>query len=468
LIGQNLTTYWAITGENTVQITNVDFVGFENLTGGTGSDFFQLWNANSKITGKLFGGDGNDRLTALNRENTWNLNAARGGSITDQVNVFESIELLIGGTQADTFLISPLAQFTSLDAGTGDDAVDFSAYNATVNLNMATQSVSAVGRYTSVERFIGSTRQDSITAPNSANTWEITGASSGTVNALRFESFEVLRGGSGADQFTLGPSGTVPQIVAGGGADTLRGADRNNTWRITGIARGTLNTATNFTDVEHLVGGVLDDSVEMTTAGRITGSLTGGAGTNSLSYRTYSTAVSVNGTTGVATNIVSLAPDFQILIGGSGADALRAFPGVPSVLVGNAGNDLLTGSTARDILIGGLGIDTLYGGGDEDILIGGSTSHDIAPVALANLRAEWTSTRTYNERIGNLQGTSTTGTPMNNETYLRNTPTDTLLDDNAVDSLYGEDDLDWFIAKLGMDLLPDRIVDELVVDPTDS
>jgi hypothetical protein len=55
---------------------------------------------------------------------------------------------------------------------------------------------------------------------------------------------------------------------------------------------------------------------------------------------------------------------------------------------------------------------------------------------------------------------------MNNETYLRNTPTDTLLDDNAVDSLYGEADLDWFIAKLGMDLLPDRIVDELVVDPT--
>jgi hypothetical protein len=57
---------------------------------------------------------------------------------------------------------------------------------------------------------------------------------------------------------------------------------------------------------------------------------------------------------------------------------------------------------------------------------------------------------------------------MNNETYLRNTPTDTLLDDNAVDSLYGEADHDWFIAKLGMDLLPDRIVDELVVDPMDS
>ncbi len=55
---------------------------------------------------------------------------------------------------------------------------------------------------------------------------------------------------------------------------------------------------------------------------------------------------------------------------------------------------------------------------------------------------------------------------MNNETYLRNTPTDTLLDDNAVDTLHGEDELDWFIAKLGMDLLPEVIVDELIVDPT--
>ncbi len=189
---------------------------------------------------------------------------------------------------------------------------------------------------------------------------------------------------------------------------------------------------------------------------------------NSLSYRNYTAAVSVNVTAGVATNIVSLASDFQIIIGGSGADTLRAFAGVSSVLVGNAGNDVLTGSTARDILIGGGGSDTLRGGGDQDILIGGSTTHDTAPFALAHLRAEWTSTRTYHERIGNLQGTATTGTPMNNETYLRNTPTDTLLDDNAVDTLYGEDELDWFIAKLGMDILPDRIVDELIVDPTVS
>ncbi len=468
LIGQNLTTYWAITGENSVQITNIDFVGFENLTGGTGSDFFQLWNTNSKITGKILGGEGNDRLTAFNRENTWNLSAARGGSITDQITAFENIEILVGGTQADSFLVGPLAQFSSVDAGAGSDTVDFSTFNAVVNLSMATQSISAVGRITSVERIIGSSRQDAITGANSPNTWEITGASTGSINGLNFESFEILRGGSNADQFNFGPSGSILQIAAGGGADTLRAADKNNSWRITGSARGTLNTTTNFTDVEHLVGGSLDDSVEMTTAGRVTGSLTGGAGTNSLSYRNYTTPVSVNATVGVATNVPNLAPDFQILIGGAGADNLRAFAGVPSVLIGNAGNDVLTGSTGRDILIGGLGSDTLRGGGAEDILIGGSTTHDAAPSQLANLRAEWTSDRSYSERIGNLQGTAITGTPLNNETYLRNTPTDTLLDDNAVDNLYGEDDLDWFIASLANDLLVDRIADELITDPTQS
>ena len=468
LIGQNLATYWAITGENTVQITNVDFVGFENLTGGTGSDFFQLWNTNSKITGKILGGEGNDRLTAFNRENTWNLSAARGGSITDQITAFENIEILIGGTQADSFLVGPLAQFSSIDAGAGNDTVDFSTFNAVVNLSMATQSISAVGRITSVERIIGSSRQDAITGANSPNTWEVTGASTGSINGLNFESFEILRGGSNADQFNFGTSGSISQIAAGGGADTLRAANKNNSWRITGIARGTLNTTTNFTDLEHLVGGSLDDSVEMTTTGRVTGSLTGGAGTNSLSYRNYTTAVSVNVTVGVATNVPNLAPDFQILIGGAGADNLRAFAGVPSVLIGNAGNDVLTGSTGRDILIGGLGSDTLRGGGAEDILIGGSTTHDAAPSQLANLRAEWTSDRSYSERIGNLQGTAITGTPLNNGTYLRNTPTDTLLDDNAVDNLYGEDDLDWFIASLANDLLVDRIADELITDPTQS
>jgi Ca2+-binding RTX toxin-like protein len=358
-----------------------------------------------------------------------------------------------------------LARFTSIDAGTGNDSIDFSNFNASVTLSLATQSVTATGRFTSVENFIGSSRQDAITAANSANLWHLTGPSIGSINNLNFASFEVLRGGSGADQFNIGNEGSVSQIVGGNGIDTVRGPDIANSWRITQASRGTLNSQTNFQDIEHIVGGNLDDAVEMLPTGRITGSLSGGVGTNSLSYRNVTTSVAVNASPGVATYITSLAPNFQILIGGSGNDNLRAFPGIPSVLVGNAGNDTLIGSSQNDILIGGIGNDTLRGGSGQDILIAATTSHDAAPLALANLRAEWTSEQSYTQRIENLQGTSSSNNPLNNGTYLRNSPTDTLFDDSTLDSLYGDEDLDWFIANLSVDLLADRVAEEWTTNP---
>lgn len=468
LQGRDIPTYWGITGENTTQINNIDYVGFENLYGGTATDFFQFWNPDSRITGKIVGGDESDRITAFNRNNTWILDTDKGGAIANQVPLFEGIEILFGGPQDDTFLVSPLARFTSIDAGTGNDSIDFSNFNAPVTLSLATLSVTATGRFTSVENFIGSSGQDAITAANSANVWHLTGPSTGSINNLNFASFEFLRGGSGTDQFNIDTHGSASQILGGNGIDTVRGPDIQNTWRITQPSRGILNNKTNFQDIEHIVGGNLDDAFEILPTGRITGSLSGGAGTNSLSYRNATSSVAVNATTGVATNITSLAPNFQILIGGSGNDNLRAFPDIPTVLVGNAGNDSLTGSTKNDILIGGTGTDTLHGAGGQDILIAATTTHDVAPVALANLRTEWTSERSYTQRIENLQGTSNTDTPLNNGTYLRNTPTDTLLDDTSIDTLYGDEDLDWFIANISVDLLADRIADELSTNPNEA
>jgi Ca2+-binding RTX toxin-like protein len=469
LRGPNASTNWAITGLNATQVNSVDYLSFENLIGNAANDLFQLWNTNSRITGKINGGAlGNDRLTAYDHPNTWSLTDAKIGSIENKVAAFEEIEALVGGAADDTFLVGNLARFTSIDAGNGADRIDFSNFNATVTLTLSTLTASAIGRFSSVERFIGSSRSDAISAPNSANTWNIDGNASGTVNGLAFESFEVLRGGTGADQFNFGPAGAITQIVAGTGIDTLIGPNSNNAWLINGVSRGRLNNTSNFQDVEHVRGGALDDTFEITSSGRITGSLSGGLGTNTLSYKTWTTSVAINTTQGTATGITSLLADFQILVGGNANDNIRSFSGVPSVLVGNNGNDALTGSAARDLLIGGNGSDTLRGGSGEDILIAGATTHDAAYVALANLRAEWNSDRPYLDRIANLQGTSTIGTPLNNGSYLQNSPVDTLLDDNVLDNLYGEDDLDWFIANLATDQLFDRIADEILTNPTQS
>ena len=97
--------------------------------------------------------------------------------------------------------------------------------------------------------------------------------------------------------------------------------------------------------------------------------------------------MTINAVVGVATSINLLSANFHILIGGSGDDQLSSFSALSSILIGNAGNDVLTGGASRDILFGGSGSDTLTGGGNDDILFGGGTVYDDNLLALKAIRA---------------------------------------------------------------------------------
>ncbi len=115
----------------------------------------------------------------------------------------------------------------------------------------------------------------------------------------------------------------------------------------------------------------------------------------------------------------------------------------------------------RDILIGGLGSDTIRGGSGEDIVIGGAiTDQNYRIPSEATTRRMDIGTY-YQQRIDNLRGVTNTG--VNGSSYLSNSSPvgDTLLDDSAVDTLYGEGDLDWLIGSLqdilhGFDPLNER------------
>ncbi len=112
-------------------------------------------------------------------------------------------------------------------------------------------------------------------------------------------------------------------------------------------------------------------------------------------------------------------------------------------LLGGADDDTLFGGAGRGLLIGGLGADILRAGGGDDILIGGTTVHDQNLAALAALRAEWSRTDTnYQARIGHMTGSTSGGL---NGAYLLNAIT--VLDDAAVDQLFGESGADWFFYK---------------------
>jgi parallel beta-helix repeat protein/VCBS repeat-containing protein len=144
--------------------------------------------------------------------------------------------------------------------------------------------------------------------------------------------------------------------------------------------------------------------------------------------------------------------------GGDGDDRLIG-GNLSDVLLGGAGNDRLDGNLGDDILIGGTGGDVLEGGPhhafafDSDLLIAGTTAYDADSAALRLIFLEWTSGRSYSQRVTNLS-TGVNGLPILNAT--------TVFNDADRDTLRGGGTLDWFFAELGKDLLRDRATLERV------
>lgn len=137
--------------------------------------------------------------------------------------------------------------------------------------------------------------------------------------------------------------------------------------------------------------------------------------------------------------------------GGDGNDRMMGGLG-PDLLLGDAGDDQLQGNEGRDLLIGGTGSDVLYAGADDDLLIAGRTSHDDNEAALRQIMAEWTSARTFAERVANLRGMDAGpafAARRNGDAFLQaDGPAATVFDDLARATIYSGRDYDWLLADL--------------------
>lgn len=91
------------------------------------------------------------------------------------------------------------------------------------------------------------------------------------------------------------------------------------------------------------------------------------------------------------------------LDGGSGNDHLQGGGG-NNVLLGGPGDDVLQGGAGRDLLVGGPGADRLIGESGDDLLVAGDVRFQALDAALGAIMAEWTSTRSYVQRVANLCG----------------------------------------------------------------
>jgi uncharacterized delta-60 repeat protein len=253
------------------------------------------------------------------------------------------------------------------------------------------------------------------------------------------EGNDTMTGGAGNDTAVAGPGADV--LTGRLGQDTLIGPAAGGTWTVKD--RNGSVAGTKFYEFNHLVGGAGADTFKVVPGGKLFGTIDGGAGSNALSYATFTNTVKVNLGLGTATGTAGVS-NIQNAAGGAGHD----------LIVGDGAANHLIGGGGRDVLIGGAGTDSLDGGAGHDLMVGGVTAHDASAAALAAIRAEWISPAPIGTRQSHLSGDRG---GLNGTVRLDGA---SLTDDlGEVDVLTGGDGTDWFLTFAG-DVLPDRVSGE--------
>jgi hypothetical protein len=236
LIGPNATNTWVIGGPNVGAVGGVAFTGFQNLTGGTGSDTFQF-TAGGSVAGKIDGKVGTNRLdysaygsaatvnlqtktatgigaTWLNIQsatgtgtadtliganvaNTWTVTGPNAGTVNGTF-AFAGFVNLTGGSAKDAFVFQNGAGVAGLiDGKAGVNALDYSAYTTGIYVNLLTGTATGTGGIANIRNVNGGQGNDILVGDNNANVFTETGGSN------------LLIGGGGKDSPTAGSGGDI-------------------------------------------------------------------------------------------------------------------------------------------------------------------------------------------------------------------------------------------------------------------
>jgi Ca2+-binding RTX toxin-like protein len=367
--------------------------GKDTLTGGSAADF-------------LFGGDEDDSLSG-GAGNDW----IHGQAGHDNLQGQDGNDLLVGGAGNDT-----------VAGGNGDDTLVVVNKALSGADYAATPEASGGGNYSGdggndklvavMEGFAGSANMTLSNADlriltlaaetiNSVESALLVGSDSAdTLNATTFTGNSALYGKGGDDSLSSGGGSDV--LAGGAGKNTVAGAAMNDLYIVdsnstgdfinegpgggndtvdasavssaisaeissTGTTAGSGGPGFEFSsNVERLVLGTGNDTVNLAAGLASTMTVVGGAGSDTLSYSNWpaTPGVSVNLGTGAVTGL-GAALEFDNAVGGKGNDTLIGSLG-NNTLDGGEGNDSLYGEAGQDTLSGGAGSNRLEGGADDD------------------------------------------------------------------------------------------------------
>lgn len=361
------------------------------LAGTSGADLFTV-TANGVfvggVSGQVFqgfetvqGGAGVDTVTGNADDDQFGVSS--NGTVTAYGSTLQSFEVISGGGGYDRLQ--------------GDNGTSESFTIGETGVSVGGVS----GSFVSFEVLSGGNGNDSLTvssAVGGSTLWTISRANGGEVAGLVFSNIETLRGGSGDDSFAIQPSGSVARVEGGSGRDwldysafdtsvsvNLKAQSGTGLGSLVGIlavrgGRGADQLTGNGGN-ELLIGGDSDDTLD---GGEGNDTLTGGLGQDVLIggmaidcvAETRDSDMTLTNSTlsfgGVAEDTL-INVEKVCLTGGGSANVIDAsgFVG-QTILVGENGDDTLTGGSGADSLDGGAGNDLLIGLGGNDSLSGGA------------------------------------------------------------------------------------------------
>ncbi len=374
----------ATSGTDTITGSN----GNETVVAGSGADLIGLGDGNNVVTA----GAGTATITVGNGKNL--INAGSGTETIFTGDGDNKIYADSGGS--------------NITVGAGQNIIYATNGNATVKGGGGNDFIYVGGGNNTIDGGTGSTLLAVVADANQtlSNTQVVVG--SGTTKFTNIATVS-LTGGASANTFDVSAwTGNSVQINGGGGSDTLVSKDNADfTLTDTSLARSDgAKFALNGIANANLIGGAADASFDV-TGWHGGGTLTGGAGVNTLIASNLTTATLSNstlqrsGATNLSFSGIIQASLTAGLLGGAHIDA-SAFTGTIALfgqgsnntLVGGSGSDyivggagsgnVLTGNGAQDNqIIGGTGSsDTITGGPGNNVLVGSSGGHDTITSAL--------------------------------------------------------------------------------------
>ncbi|MFN9594677.1 MAG: beta strand repeat-containing protein, partial [Pirellulaceae bacterium] len=333
VIGANTANAWTVSGSDSGTVnTNTSFSGFENLTGGTAADTF-TFAVGGSLTGNAVGGSGIDQLDL----------SAKSGALEFRLGTVNRVTGITG--------------YATIESVTGNSV----AGSAVVGANVATtwlataagQIVVGGATYSGVSTITGGTSNDLLVGPNVANSWNVSGADSGSLNSgtspISFTGVENLSGGTLADTFTFASGASLTgNAVGGSGIDQLDLSAKSGALefrlgtvnRVTGITGyATIETVTgNGAAGSAVVGAKVATTWVATAVGQIVvgggtysgvSAITGGTALDTLTGPNVATSWTISGNNSGSLNTGTATVDFtgvENLTGGTNSDTFLMLP----------------------------------------------------------------------------------------------------------------------------------------------